>query len=190
MNRNIPLYIIGCVLFSLGATNFIISNTGTDPLDVFCLGLQNHLDIKVGTIQSDLAILFLTIHSGLRKWKFPPLSSFLTFFICGYMIDFFRHICGIHTNVDIFYLIIGTFLCLVGSATIIASDIGVRPIDLVSLELENKTKNSFWIFKFLIEVILLLSGYLMGGPVGIGTVTFLIVVGGFIKPCVNLIKKL
>lgn len=40
----------------------------------------------------------------------------------------------------------------------------------------------FWLGKGTMEGLLLLSGYVMGGPVGIGTVTFSIVVDGCIQP--------
>lgn len=88
------------------------------------------------------------------------------------------------------YLLLGVLLCLFGSAGIIVSNVGIRAMDLVALELERKTQTPFWIYKFLFEVMLLASGYLMGGPVGIGTVAFLVVVGGFIKPVINVYEKL
>jgi uncharacterized membrane protein YczE len=83
------IYILGCVLFSFGATLFITSNLGTDPLDVLAIGMRDTFGWMIGTTQSVFALSCLILYSFLNKWKFPPISTFLTFFICGYLIDFF-----------------------------------------------------------------------------------------------------
>lgn len=192
MKNKIIIYLLGCILFSLGATSFIFSNLGTDPLDVFCLGIQNHLDIKIGTIQSLFAITCLVLYSALNKWEFPPITTFMTFFICGYLIDFFRFILKeLSYNINEFTLMmIGTLLCVQGSAFIIMSKIGIRAMDLLALSLEEKTKRPFWLYKGIAEVLLLLVGLFLGGPVGVGTVAFLVVVGWFIQPTIVINRKL
>jgi hypothetical protein len=189
--KNILIYIISCIIFSLGATSFIFSNLGTDPLDVFCLGIQNHYDLKIGTIQSSFAIFCLIIYSFLNKWKIPPLSTGVTFFVCGYMIDFFRFSLESFKDFNSYFLLLsGCLLCLQGSAGIILSGVGIRAMDLVALSLEEIYKKPFWLYKGIAEVILLLTGWLLGGPVGIGTVLFLLTVGWLIQPAIILNKKI
>lgn len=192
MKNNIIIYLIGCVLFSLGASSFIFSNLGTDPLDVFCLGIQNYINVKIGTIQSLFAIVCLFIYSSINQWKIPPLSTFITFFICGYLIDFFRFILkDFSVNMNQYMLLLsGTFLCMQGSAFIIMSKIGIRAMDLLALSLEEKTKKPFWIYKGFAEVLLLLTGWVLGGPVGVGTIAFLLIVGWFIQPTIILNNKI
>jgi uncharacterized membrane protein YczE len=188
---NILCYLLSCIIFSLGATSFIFSDLGTDPLDVFCLGIQNHFDIKIGTIQSFFALFCLLIYSFLNKWKIPPLSTGITFIICGYMIDFFRFSLDYFKDFNSYILLFfGCALCLQGSAGIILSGIGIRAMDLLALSLEEITKKPFWLYKGIAEVILLFTGWILGGPVGIGTVLFLLTVGWLIQPVINLNKKL
>jgi len=188
---NILCYLLSCMIFSLGATSFIFSDLGTDPLDVFCLGIQNHFDIKIGTIQSFFALFCLLIYSFLNKWKIPPLSTGITSIICGYMIDFFRLSLDYFKDFNSYVLLFfGCAFCLQGSAGIILSGIGIRAMDLVALSLEEITKKPFWLYKGIAEVILLFTGWILGGPVGIGTVLFLLTVGWLIQPVINLNKKL
>ncbi len=161
-------YFINCVVFSLGASYFIRSGLGTDPLDVFCLGIHNKVGLSIGTTQSLFALVCLLI------W-------------CGYMIDLFRH------NIPTFSsgytnMIIGSILCLQGSAGIIYSGFGIRAMDLVSISVERITGIKFWITKAVFETALLTLGWYMGGPVGIGTITFLVVVGYLIQPCITINK--
>lgn len=189
--KNLLIYIISCILFSLGATSFIFSNLGTDPLDVFCLGIQNYVDVKIGTIQSIFAGFCLIVYSFLNKWKIPPLSTGVTFFICGYMIDFFRFSLESVKDFNSYFLLLsGCLLCLQGSAGIILSGIGIRAMDLVALSLEEIYKKPFWLYKGIAEATLLLTGWILGGPVGIGTVLFLLTVGWLIQPVITLNRKI
>ena len=63
-------------------------------------------------------------------------------------------------------------------------------MDLVALSLEQITKKPFWLYKGIAEALLLLVGYLLGGPVGLGTVLFLLTVGWLIQPAILLNKKI
>ena len=49
------LYLAGCVLFALGATCFIEAGLGTDPLDVFALGVRDVTPLTVGLAQGAFA---------------------------------------------------------------------------------------------------------------------------------------
>jgi uncharacterized membrane protein YczE len=184
------IYLIGCILFSFGATLFITSNLGTDPLDVLAIGMKNTFGWMIGTTQSVFAILCLFIWSFLNKWKFPPISTFLTFFICGYLIDFFLYILNNqHIFSPFWEMIAGVLICTQASALIIMSGFGIRSMDLVAISLSEKTKKPFWFFKGIAELLLLISGYLLGGVVGVGTLFFLIFVGWLIQPCIRLNAK-
>lgn len=177
------LYLAGCFTFAFGANAFIASRLGTDPLDVFALGLKKHIPITIGIAQGGFAALCLLVWSGWNK-KFPPLSPFFTFFFCGSLIDIW-----IWSNIARYLglgpyglLILGVILCGIGSALIIMSGIGIRAMDLVAITMTIKWRLPFWLCKGILEMMLLISGWLMGGPVGIGTIAFLGVVGWSIQP--------
>jgi len=178
-------------MFSMGATLFITSNLGTDPLDVLAIGMKETYGWLIGTTQSVFAITCLAIWSALNKWKFPPISTFLTFFICGYLIDLFLYLMNHnHLFQPFIEMLVGVVLCTQASALIIMSGFGIRAMDLVAITLSEKTKKPFWLYKGIAEVLLLVSGWYLGGVVGIGTVFFLVFVGWLIQPCIRLNQKL
>jgi uncharacterized membrane protein YczE len=182
---------MGCVIFSIGATLFITSNLGTDPLDVLAIGMKKTYGWLIGTTQSGFAIACLVAWSALNKWKFPPISTFLTFFICGYLIDFFLYLMNhSHLFQPFIEMLVGVVLCTQASALIIMSGFGIRAMDLIAISLSEKTKKPFWLYKGIAEVLLLLTGWYLGGVVGIGTVFFLLFVGWLIQPCIRLNQKL
>ena len=84
------LYLAGCVLFAVGATCFIEAGLGTDPLDVFALGLRDVTPLTVGLAQGAFAALMLAVWAGLER-RVPSLWPFVTFFFCGSMIDLWLH---------------------------------------------------------------------------------------------------
>ena len=189
--NQIILYMLGCFLFSIGATLFILSGLGTDPLDVFAVGIKDTFGLMIGTTQSLFAITCLLIWSSLNKWKFPPISTFLTFFLCGYMIDIGLWLTnGVSIFESVLEMLIGVLLCTQASALIIMSGFGIRAMDLVAITLYQLTNKPFWLYKGIAEVALLLTGWLLGGPIGIGTIMFLLFVGWSIQPCIRVNERL
>lgn len=177
------IYTLGCVFFSFGANNFIASHLGTDPLDVFALGMMKHLPVTVGIVQGGVAAIMLTIWAVWNK-RLPILSPFFTFFFCGTLIDIWMALdASAFLGLSPYPLMsLGVFLCAFGSSFIIMSGIGIRPIDLVAISMMQKWKFPFWLAKGIIEMALLASGWILGGPVGIGTLAFFIFVGWMIQP--------
>jgi uncharacterized membrane protein YczE len=70
------------------------------------------------------------------------------------------------------------------------SGFGIRAMDLVAISLNKITSKPFWLYKGIFEVLLLISGWLLGGIVGMGTIFFLVFVGWLIQPCIRLNVKL
>ncbi|HXU62998.1 MAG TPA: hypothetical protein VN962_14920 [Polyangia bacterium] len=177
------LYVIGCVIFSLGADFFIGSRLGTDPLDVLSLGLKGTIGITVGMAQGGIAILFLAVWAAWNR-RAPIISPFVTFAFCGTLIDvwIWAHVSTGLSTQPIVLLVVGVIFCAYGSSLIIMSGVGIRPMDLVAITMTRRWRAPFWLCKGLLEVLLLLSGWLLGGPCGVGTLVFLAVVGWFIQP--------
>ncbi|MDT4987630.1 MAG: uncharacterized protein QOI74_1724 [Micromonosporaceae bacterium] len=178
-------YLSGCLFFALGAYLFIVSDLGTDPLDTFALGLQRHLPLTVGMAQSGIAVIcLLTVAAWTRRR--PILSPLLTFFLCGSVIDLLR--AGDPARFlplnPAEMLVAGTACCAYGSSLIIMSGFGIRAMDLLAIEMVNRWRWPFWVGKGCLEMALLGTGWLMGGPAGVGTVCFLVGVDLLIQPLV------
>jgi uncharacterized membrane protein YczE len=185
------LYLGGCVLFAVGATCFIEAGLGTDPLDVFALGVRDVSPLTVGLAQGAFAALMLAVWSGLTRGV-PSVWPFVTFFFCGSMIDVWLHVgvLGRTPLADGVLMLLGVVLCALGSAYIIMSGIGIRAMDLVAIALAQRTGRPFWVYKAVSEVALLAVGWVLGGPVGVGTVCFLVFVGFLIQPVMTLNGRL
>jgi uncharacterized membrane protein YczE len=184
--RQIGVWLAGCVIFSGGGYLFIYSGLGTDPLDVFSLGLLRHVPLTVGIAQSIIAVICIATWAAWNRRR-PVVAPFVTFFLCGSIIDILR-IPAIQparflplSHVAI--MLLATALCAYASSVIIMSGLGIRAMDLVAIAIVEHWSWPLWLSKMSLEGVLLLSGWLMGGPVGAGTLCFLGVVDIFIQPC-------
>lgn len=180
------VYLAGCVTFSLGAHFFIQSRLGTDPLDVFSLGVLRHLPLTIGVVQATVAAVCIGVWAVWNRRR-PVISPFVTFLFCGSLIDVFQWVglaakLGLTAHYPLVFL--GALLCAHASALIIMSGFGIRAIDLVAITVRHRLSWPFWLGKGTIEGILLVTGWLLGGPVGVGTVIFLASVDLLIEPFV------
>ncbi|MFJ2868686.1 YitT family protein [Kitasatospora sp. NPDC087314] len=184
------VYLAGCLVFSTGAHFFIQSDLGTDPLDVFSLGVLRHLPLTIGICQAAVAVVCIAAWAAWNR-KRPVVSPFVTFFLCGSLIDLFQWLrpaawLGLRSYP---LMLLGALLCAYASALIIMSGFGIRAIDLLAITIRHRRTWPFWCAKGLIEGVLLLCGWLLGGPVGIGTVAFLVFVDLLIEPFVRFNRR-
>ncbi|WP_190344743.1 YczE/YyaS/YitT family protein [Streptomyces venezuelae] len=185
------VYLTGCLVFSAGAACFIRADLGTDPLDVFALGLLRHVTATIGIAQALVAVVCIAVWALWNRRR-PVVSPFVTFFLCGSLIDILRAVdaAGLLPVHRAVLMLIGVLLCTYGSALIIMSGLGIRAMDLVAITMTQRWKWPFWAAKGSLELVLLGSGWLMGGPVGLGTVCFLVFVDTLIQPCMRLTTRL
>ena len=109
-----------------------------------------------------------------------------TFFFCGSIIDVLRWTDAQRLlPVGPYAMLAGAVvLCAYGSSLIIMSAFGIRAMDLLAIVMVTRLRWPFWVAKGALELTLLGTGWLMGGPAGIGTVCFLVGVDLLIQPLV------
>ncbi len=194
--RQYVAYLLGCFGFSFGVVCFAWAGLGADPLYVFSTGLQKVLHFNSYAIaEGGFAAAMLVVWAIWNK-KIPIISPFVTFVLCGRLIDFGKkHELASHMPYNEWPLMItAVLLCAYASSLIIMSGIGIRAMDLVAITMVSKFRKEFWVFKTLLEVLLLLSGWLMlsrpsvtwspgaGIVMGIGTLCFVVFVDLLIQP--------
>ncbi|OOG82861.1 hypothetical protein B0E42_21460 [Pseudomonas sp. A25(2017)] len=188
----ILMYLTGVGFFSLGAKCFIISQLGTDPLDVLIISIDKILMLGMGICSAIVSLFFLTWWMLWNK-KYPPISPFITTTLTGLLIDLWSWL-GLGEYLiarmnEYTLLATGLMLCAYSSALIIMSGIGIRIMDLVVLTMVSKWGWSFTKAKMIIEIGIFSSGWLLGGPFGVGTIAFLLVIGPLIQPFMNMNAK-
>ena len=188
----LSMYLAGVVVFSLGALFFITSHLGTDPLDVFVIGLNGKLGWGLGACSAIFSIIMLAWWTLWNK-RWPPISPFVTTTLTGLFIDLWL-LLELDTLLSARFtpyvmLAIGLALCAYASALIIMSGIGIRVIDLLVITIMRQLGWSFTLAKRVLEISIFLLGWGLGGPFGIGTIAFLLIIAPLIRPFMNLNER-
>lgn len=174
----------GLMVIGLGIAMTIRGKSyGLGSWDVFHMGLFYHFGLSVGTwsIIVGLTIIILT---ALILKQLPRIGTFCNMVFTGLFIDLFNGI--LPTNVEGMalegvYFVIGTVLIGAGCAIYVSANLGAGPRDSLMLIMVDKLKFSITVARTLMEVFAAGLGYLMGGPIGIGTVIMVFVLGPVIQ---------
>ena len=180
-------FIIGLILLALGVAMTIKGKLlGIGPWDVFHYGLTLQFGLTIGTWIIIVGFLLLLLTVVFTK-KMPKIGAFLNMLLIGFFIDFFLWILPNTTSLigSALYLLVGVIIIGYGIGIYVSAELGAGPRDGLMILIVEKTGWSVQWVRNGIELSVLLIGWLMGGPVGIGTVVIAILIGpivGFSLP--------
>lgn len=169
---------IGLMLCSLGLALVIKADLGADPWTVFHVGVASVSGLSVGTIIQLTGALFM-----LLAWAFlrapVGIGSVCNMALVGPWINAFL---SILPSSDLSVIVIGQFLLALlslgfGTALYISADMGAGPRDSFTLGMVRCYGVSIKYARFGMEVLALIAGFLLNGPLGIGTVIFALAMG-------------
>jgi uncharacterized membrane protein YczE len=186
--ERVMLYVTGCALFSLGVKMFIDSGLGTDPLHAMIIGIVQTIDrplVGIGVVESVLTLGFLLVWMVWNR-RLPPLMTFVTMAAVGFLVDLWNAIGLERWTTALLDPVPLMVLALVSvsyaSASIIMSGIGIRVMDLLAITFVRRLGWHFLWAKLFFEASFVLLAVLFGGPVGLGTLAFVLMVGTLIPP--------
>ena len=182
--------VIGLMLFALGIILTIKANLGYAPWDVFHEGLANTIGFSFG-VSTILVGVILGIIVVLAGEKIG-IGTILNMVLIGVFLDIILYIDIIPTPKTIVFSIImlisGLFIISIGSYFYIKSALGAGPRDCLMVVLTKKTKIPVGICRSLIELLVTVIGWLLGGKVGIGTIISVIGIGFCIQITFKIFK--
>lgn len=165
-------FLVGLLIMALGITLTIKGKViGTSPWDVLHIGLYKQFGLTIGSwsILMGLFIIFTT-SIFLKQW--PRLATWLNMLLIGTFIDFFNWLLPDTTifAFELTYFISGFFVMSLGCALYISANLGAGPRDTVMMIIVERFGGSVSFARSVMEVFAVTSGWLLGGPVGAGTI--------------------
>jgi len=169
---------IGFALFGLSIALTIESNLGTGTWSVFEVALAEITKLSVGTITVIVGFSVLVIALALReKVGWGTLGNILSI---GPWLDLFLWLLpSIQDNLILQFIFsfTGVFTQGIASAVYIGVNAGAGPRDSLMLAIHRTTKLSLRVSRGAVELTVLIIGWLLGGPAGIGTLIFAVLIG-------------
>jgi uncharacterized protein len=196
MNREKVLrwsfFFVGLLVLSFGISLTIKGkDLGIGPWDVFHYGLFKQLGLTIGTwsIIVGFIILFVT---GVGTRSFPKAGAFINMLLIGIFIDLFNFVLPDPQSfmAQVIVFAIGIVVIGYGIGLYVSADLGAGPRDSLMLLVVEKTGWKVQWVRNGMEIIVFFFGWLLGGPVGIGTVIIALGLGSIVGFSLPQSKKL
>ena len=167
----------GLILFGLGEGLLLVSLTGASPWSVLAQGISLHVDLSIGIITFfiSLFVIFLWIFLNQK----PGIGTILNAIIIAFMIDL--SIAFVGTPINYFSQLLMAFVSVLlvglGSGFYLIANLGPGPRDGLMTGLQKKTNFPIAYVRAFLEIAVVITGWYLGGTVGIGTLLFAFGVG-------------
>ena len=173
--RLVQLY-AGLVLYGVSSSLLVLAGLGLDPWDVFHQGLSRTFGLAIGTWAIIVGALVLLLWIPLRQR--PGIGTVSNVILVGLTMDVvLGHVGQPHAMAArIACLICGVFLNGVATGAYIGAGLGPGPRDGLMTGLAARG-HSIRVVRAGLELTVLVTGWLLGGTVGVGTVLYALSIG-------------
>lgn len=182
VHRLLQLY-IGLLLYGASTALFVHANLGADPWDVFHLGVGKQFDLDFGTVMILTGAAVLLLWIPLRQM--PGLGTVSNVIVLGLAANATLAVLPpLDSLVARSLLLVGAIvLNALATGMYIGAGFGPGPRDGLMTGLHARTGWSLRGIRTVIEVSVLLIGWMMGGKFGVGTVLYALTIGPLIQLC-------
>jgi uncharacterized membrane protein YczE len=169
---------IGFIIYGLASTLMIRGNLGTNAWTVLDVALSPRLHLSIGTVT--MLVGFTVLFGALIMRERIGWGTLANILSIGPWIDRWLSIIPSVKNNLLLQggmLLTAIFLTGLASAIYIGVDAGAGPRDSMMLAVKRTTGLSLRMARAVIEVTVVAIGWMLGGPAGIGTVVFALLIG-------------
>ncbi len=173
----------GIIILSLGiALTIKAKMLGVSSWDVLHIALAQTLGLTIGTWSIIIGIAIILSDSLLNK-RLPLIGTVLDMLLTGIFMDIFIYLIPpIHGLwMQSLSFAGGVILLGIGCGMYIVANLGVGPRDMLMLFIVHRFGWSVTRARTTMEVSVALLGFLLGGPVGIGTVFMALCLGPIVQ---------
>ncbi|ROQ31091.1 putative membrane protein YczE [Streptomyces sp. PanSC19] len=174
--RLVQLY-VGLTLYGASSALLVRSGLGLEPWNVLHQGLAEKTGLSIGVVSIVVGAMVLLLWLPIRQR--PGLGTVSNVFVIGLAMDgtlaLVPDVHGLAGQVPL--LVLGIVLNGVATGLYIAARFGPGPRDGLMTGLHRLTGRSIRLVRTAIEVVVVATGFLLGGSVGVGTVLYALAIG-------------
>ncbi|MEV0029795.1 hypothetical protein [Nocardia sp. NPDC050793] len=180
LRRLVALY-SGLWLYGFSMAVMVRAGLGLDPWDVFHQGVANHVPLSFGAVTAVTGAVVLLAWIPLRQR--PGLGTISNIVVIGLSVDAGLWLLPTWESLPVRVAAMLAAVALNAAATVlyIGAGMGPGPRDGLMTGLVRRTGWSVRLIRTAIEVTVLVTGWLLGGSVGIGTLVYAFGIGPLIQ---------
>ncbi|MFT8318686.1 MAG: membrane protein [Sporolactobacillus sp.] len=178
------IFFIGLSFLALGTVAMINAHLGVSTWDVLHIGISRHTGLTVGDCVIIVGGILILLMCLLKK-SWPEIGTICNAVFTGIFINLIQslHFIPVPSIIweRLLLLVVGIFIIEFGAGMYVATDLGAGPRDGFNLALSDHFDRSIRLIRTVIELSVLVAGWVLGGPVYIGTFISLFLVGPILQ---------
>jgi len=188
--KRIPKLMLGFIIIAFGIRLMIDTDLGLNPWGIFHSGISDLTGITFGQAAQLTGLGIILISMIFRIY--PGIGTILNMIFIGWFVDLIRifnlspKFSGLAINIIVFF--IGLIIFDYGIYVYLKADLGSGPRDSLMLALTKISRFTAGQNKIMMEITAAVTGYLMGGLAGLGTIIAAIFGGIFLDIIFRLFK--
>ncbi|MFD1186052.1 YczE/YyaS/YitT family protein [Pontibacter rugosus] len=187
-------FFMGLICFGLGiAISVKVKYLGLHPWDVLNVAFSQRFGFSIGTWSVIIGLVLIFVSLFVSR-KYINIGTFLNALLIGPILDFFLWLDVLpdatHTWLDYLLLLLGIIIVGIGGGLYVAGGIGAGPRDGFMLTISDRTGFSVSKARIVVECLVLVIGYLLGGPVFIVTFFYTFILSPIFQVSLKLFARL
>lgn len=188
------IFTLGIIILTFGARIILLSDLGVGGLDAIAIGLAEHTGVSIGNVIIMLGIVLIIIAGCLkRKFTLLPIGTSL---LVGWFYDLWGRLIfnqmesPVETEWIGYTFLLGLLIAPFGAAIYILSHVSMGPVDYLMMSVKERFHLSMQTGRIFIEITFVVIGYLVGGPIGVGTICIMLFWGPILQVYYGMLDKI
>ncbi|MER7345051.1 hypothetical protein ABT390_06545 [Streptomyces aurantiacus] len=177
LTRRLCQLYVGLALYGASSALLVRSGLGLEPWNVLHQGVAERTGMSIGVVSIFVGAAVLLLWIPLRQR--PGLGTVSNVFVVGLAMDGTLALVpdahGLGVRVPL--MVAGIVLNGVATGLYIAARFGPGPRDGLMTGLHERTGRSIRLMRTLVEVAVVVTGFALGGTLGVGTVVYALAIG-------------
>ncbi|WP_276497364.1 YczE/YyaS/YitT family protein [Pontibacter litorisediminis] len=187
-------FFLGLILFGLGIAIAVkVQHLGLHPWDVLNVALSDKFGWSIGT-WSVIVGMVVIFSSLLVSRKYINIGTFLNALLIGPFMDFFLWLDFLpeatYTWLDYVWLLFAILIIGTAGGLYVAGGIGAGPRDGFMLTIADRTSLSVSKARMIVESMVLVVGFLLGGPIHVVTFLYTLILSPVFQVSMGVFVKL
>lgn len=195
MGKRIAVYLVGLVINALGIALIIFSTVGAGAWDTVAIGLNERLGLTIGicTVIVQVLVILMTGIVERKRLQYESIIAIIirSIFLDAWIFLVFNHMDKTPSWEMQWLMFLGGIVSMgIGIGIYVEAKFPKSPIDGLMLALHHRFSWSINVSRIAVELSGAIIGFLLGGPVGLGTIVIALFVGKIIQMVNIKIKKI
>ena len=188
--KKIIIIVIGSIIAAYGITLALYAGFGGATLAVLWQGISRTFHISIGMASLIVAIIMI-VFSFFYDRSQIHIGTIIYQLVYSLCVDLFAnaHVYSTHLWVNALIMLLGVMLFAVGTGVYAAASLGRGSYEALTFSLAEKNGWQVKTVRMILDIVMVLTGVLLGGKFGICTIVTIIISGPVIQFTASKTKK-